>query len=223
MDMGLLAGRYKVGTDDNITMIALVRQSPADKSTTTASRVFYSFSLTRRHSERRKCRQRSGGAEDRRHVQPDNGNDPAAGSIIDSGRPGSSAVPHALAVRQPDRGAIRQSLVPEQWLRLIKDGKDIGYTYLVEEIARDLPRRGQQLMDSGGNDGVLIGVRTRTLPEPGTQVDTESWMWSCVRSQNGKVHELCPAEKSGRGGRPLQRDRIDQHANQADQRARERS
>jgi hypothetical protein len=68
--------------------------------------------------------------------------------------------------------------VPEQWLRIIKDGKDIGYSYLVEEIGRDLPRNGQQLMESGGNDGVLIGVRTRALPDAGTQIDTESWMWS---------------------------------------------
>src|SRR5688572_708584 len=46
MDMGLVAGRYRVGADDFITMIALVRQSPVDKRTTTASRVYYSFSLT---------------------------------------------------------------------------------------------------------------------------------------------------------------------------------
>jgi hypothetical protein len=49
---------------------------------------------------------------------------------------------------------------------------------MVEEVARDLPRHGQSLMEAGGDDGVLIGVRTRTMPEAGTQIDSESWLWA---------------------------------------------
>jgi hypothetical protein len=197
MDMGLLAGRYKVGTDDNITMIALVRQSPADKSTTTATRVYYSFSLT-------------AGIPKGENI---NGN-PEVQKIADTFNQMTETI-HLLdqtTIREDqDRRLyrtrslfvnlteprIRQALVPEQWLRLIKNGKDIGYSYLVEEIGRDLPRRGQQLMDAGGADGVLIGVRTRTLPEAGMQVDTETWMWSSFDRKFEKFTNFALMKRNG--------------------------
>ena len=56
------------------------------------------------------------------------------------------------------------TLVPEQWLRLMKDGKDIGYTYIVEEP-------GTQ----GPNEGIKIGIRSRSYPERTVQVDGETW------------------------------------------------
>jgi hypothetical protein len=64
---------------------------------------------------------------------------------------------------------IKRVLVPEQWFRLIRDGKDIGYTYVIEEPYKQ-----------GGNDGVRIGMRSRTMPDKGMQVDTESWMFSSM-------------------------------------------
>jgi hypothetical protein len=72
---------------------------------------------------------------------------------------------------------LRSVLQPEQWFRLIRDDKDIGYTYEVEQIGRDLPRQGQAEIDSGP-EGVLIGVRTRLIPEAGIQTDGESWLFS---------------------------------------------
>lgn len=69
---------------------------------------------------------------------------------------------------------IKRALVPEQWFRLIQNGKDIGYTYVVEEPYKQ-----------GGNDGVRIGVRSRTIPDQGMQVDAESWLFS----SNDRRHE----------------------------------
>jgi hypothetical protein len=73
-------------------------------------------------------------------------------------------------------GRLRQSLVPEQWVRLIRNGKDIGYSYIVEEVGTDIPRKGVK-PQGGGPEGVLIGVRSRSWPDGKMQVDAESWMW----------------------------------------------
>lgn len=69
---------------------------------------------------------------------------------------------------------IRQAMVPEQWLRLMRDGKDIGYTYIVEEAEK----RGRQ-------DGVKIGIRSRTVPEADVQVDAETWMYCTFDRAHG--------------------------------------
>jgi hypothetical protein len=178
MDVGQIAAHYSSGADHFITMIALIRQSPADKSTTTASRMYYSFSLTAGIPKDVKI---ESDPEVRKIAETFN-------QVIDSIRLLDQSIirdeqdarlfrTRALFLNMTE-ARMRQSLVPEQWLRLIKDGKDIGYSYLIEEVARDLPRRGQQLIDANGTDGVLIGIRTRTMPEAGTQVDTESWMWA---------------------------------------------
>jgi hypothetical protein len=69
------------------------------------------------------------------------------------------------------------ALVREQWLRLMKDGKDIGYSYIIEEPANDLPRAGKASATPEKPLGVRIGVRSRTVPEADFVVDAESWMW----------------------------------------------
>ncbi|HMO25107.1 MAG TPA: hypothetical protein PKB10_02460 [Tepidisphaeraceae bacterium] len=71
---------------------------------------------------------------------------------------------------------LRATIVPEQWFRLLRDGKDIGYTYVVEEIATDVPRRGVK-PPPGGKEGILTGARPRPSPDPDEVVDSESWMW----------------------------------------------
>ena len=59
---------------------------------------------------------------------------------------------------------LRDTLIPEQWMRLIHDGKDIGYTYIVEEP------------DAAGKvEGIRIGIRSRSYPDAQTQVDGETW------------------------------------------------
>lgn len=59
---------------------------------------------------------------------------------------------------------LRETLIPEQWMRLIQNGKDIGYTYIVEEPD-----------DQAGADGIKIGIRSRSYPDASTQVDGETW------------------------------------------------
>jgi hypothetical protein len=73
---------------------------------------------------------------------------------------------------------------------MVKDGKDIGYTYIVEEIGRDLPRHGQRdaLQSADSPEGVVIGMRSRTLPEPGVQIDAESWAWASFDRRHEKFH-----------------------------------
>lgn len=59
-----------------------------------------------------------------------------------------------------------KALIPEQWLRLTRDGKDIGYTYIVEERTKE-----------DGRDGILISVRSRSVVGPENQVDVASRMF----------------------------------------------
>ena len=62
--------------------------------------------------------------------------------------------------------AMNKALIPEQWWRLTRDGEDIGYSYVVEERAKE-----------DGREGVLVSVRSRTMPGPGQQVDVSSRMF----------------------------------------------
>ena len=72
---------------------------------------------------------------------------------------------------------LRNALIKEQWLRMLdKNGRDVGYMYVVEEVAGDLPKKRAPKKPTRA-DGVRIGIRSRTLPEPGVQVDVEQWMW----------------------------------------------
>jgi hypothetical protein len=68
---------------------------------------------------------------------------------------------------------IKEAVVPEQWLRLMREGKDIGYSYVVEEVvnARDVRNNPGRT-----HDGVLISVRSRTV-EAGNQVDIGSQLF----------------------------------------------
>ena len=68
---------------------------------------------------------------------------------------------------------IKEAVVPEQWLRLMREGKDIGYSYVVEEVvnARDVRNNPGR-----AHDGVLISIRSRTV-EGGNQVDIGSQLF----------------------------------------------
>ncbi len=59
---------------------------------------------------------------------------------------------------------LKSVLVPEQYIRVIRDGKDIGYSYIVEEPET-----------IGTIPGLKIGIRSRTVPEGGQQIDGETW------------------------------------------------
>src|SRR4051812_25412807 len=62
---------------------------------------------------------------------------------------------------------LTSALIPEQWLRLMKDGKDIGYTYIVEEPGTN-----------GPNEGIKIGIRSRSYPDRTVQIDGETWYFT---------------------------------------------
>jgi len=55
---------------------------------------------------------------------------------------------------------LREALIEEQWLRIQRDGRDIGYTYIVEETDK-----------LGAKEAIVLLLRTRTMPEGKKQVD----------------------------------------------------
>lgn len=90
---------------------------------------------------------------------------------------------------------LAAALIPKQWVRVLKDGKDIGYTYIVEETAADIPRKkAQDPVDQNEpvtnpkvreGDGILIGVRSRITLDGirsdkttgPIQTDSETWLF----------------------------------------------
>ena len=90
--------------------------------------------------------------------------------------------------------AMHAALVSEQWLRIIRDGKDIGYTYITEDPAASIPpklteaqvkehKSVRDLIRPG--DGVLIGMRARLIQDGmrsdkskgPIQTDSASWFF----------------------------------------------
>ena len=59
--------------------------------------------------------------------------------------------------------AIKSVLVPKQYFRILSAGKDIGYTYFIEEPVNRTAR-----------DGVLIGIRAFTRPPTDTETPSSS-------------------------------------------------
>lgn len=68
---------------------------------------------------------------------------------------------------------LRDLLVREQFLRLLKDGKDVGYSYVVEETGSGVPSRDEA--PNATPTGIRVGVRSHTTPSAGVAVDAESW------------------------------------------------
>jgi hypothetical protein len=86
--------------------------------------------------------------------------------------------------------AYKRALVPEQWFRIVQDGKDIGYTNIVEETANQANR-----------DGFRVMVRSRTFPAKGKQLDSESELFCAF----DRSHEEWTSSSSltGEGQAPL--------------------
>jgi hypothetical protein len=84
----------------------------------------------------------------------------------------------ALFVDWNDRGGkrLKDAIVPEQWLRLVRDGKDVGYSYVVEEA---VTAANVKANPARAYDGILISVRSRTI-EGGTQVDIGSQLFTSL-------------------------------------------
>jgi hypothetical protein len=169
MDVGMLAARYTLGVQTSLTQQAYFRMDDEN---------FYLFNLTVPAPRKGEL-----------------GDDPSIQSAVSTFTNMLDTV-HLLeqtSVReeQEDRlmhtrtlfvnwtpEKIKSALIKEQWLRIVRDGHDVGYCYVVEDVGRDLPRPGHPESEfAGGQDGALIGMRSRTVPKPGIQVDSESWLW----------------------------------------------
>jgi hypothetical protein len=191
LDMGLLAGRTSVGVENNLVLIALVRKTPGPGAPD-AAHIYYAFNFTA-----------AGIARDAKDAPLDKDKNVVDAVDMFNQLMDSVRLLDQSSVRQDqdDRlirtrslfvnlteTKLRNALVREQWLRLIKGGKDIGYTYIVEETSVDLPRMNARTggVQAGGVEGVLVGVRSRTLPESGIQADTESWMWTSFDRRHEK-------------------------------------
>lgn len=98
---------------------------------------------------------------------------------------------------QWSRQKLQAAMIPQQYLRIQHDGKDIGYCYVLNEVGNGLPQvvrdatTHQALRDPRTNelqrvdakadpataDGLRVAIRTRTFPEKGKFVDIETWYY----------------------------------------------
>jgi hypothetical protein len=101
---------------------------------------------------------------------------------------------------------LQQTLVPQTWLRLIRNGKDIGYSYVVEEPAVDLPRPGQTEKVVERPLGVRVGVRSRTQPDADLILDSESWSYvSFDRGQEAFSNQIVAKSADGKSDYAIER------------------
>lgn len=194
LDVGWIKGKYVVGKDTNLVLIALVRERPADVRRD-ASYVYYSFNFNATFPD---VPNEADLRKDPRAMRAEQMFNAVIGTVQvldqtvireDQNRRLFRTRGLMVNLTEP---RLTAALAPETFLRVIKDGKDIGYTYTVEETGRDLPRRGgaggqrEALQAANAPEGVLVGVRSRTFPEPGTQIDAESWFWSSFDRRHEK-------------------------------------
>lgn len=154
---GIIAGRMMVGSQRKLLQQAIVQPN---------EQLYYTFSLS------------TPAAKDAKGVDSD---DPAEKVAAESFRQMLDTIKMLdrtpIKADQDERlyrtralfvelnGArMKKVLIPEQWLRLQHDGRDIGYTYIVEEADA-----------KPGSDAIKIGIRSRSYPDAETQVDGETW------------------------------------------------
>jgi hypothetical protein len=95
-------------------------------------------------------------------------------------------------------GPIRSALVPEQYQRIIRDGQDVGYQHIVEEFEPN-PKSPEESI-------LRIGVRSRMMPTPQQQWDTQTWMISSA----DRKHEHWKTAASGTDNKGQQIDSFSQ-------------
>lgn len=100
---------------------------------------------------------------------------------------------------------LRDSLQAGQWLRVIRDGKDVGFKYVIEEIAQDLPRKTSVPPKTPLPFGVLIGERSRMVATDGGRVDSESWQF-CTFDRNYESFSTTVYTESPRMGKIITGD-----------------
>lgn len=177
VDVGMIALRYVHGLETILSQQALVRQG---------GRAYFVITLTSPGSK-------ASGKEP--------GNDPVErhavetfGEVLDSiqlldqeplirDQEDRLYATRALFVNLGGKDRLQKALVPQQWLRLTRHDKDIGYVYTIEETADGLPgddraRSRKPGARRGAADGILIGSRTRTVAGEDRRLDTESWLYT---------------------------------------------
>jgi hypothetical protein len=104
---------------------------------------------------------------------------------------------------------LKAALIPEQWLRVTRDGKDVGYTYICEQQAGGIPHIGHKddapPPAAGANQpngpkvqmfkpdippgtDILIGIRSRSIDvglrsdktQGPIQTDSEAWLFTSM-------------------------------------------
>jgi hypothetical protein len=95
-------------------------------------------------------------------------------------------------------------LVPESWARVMKNGKDVGYVYTVEEKADEKSMLG-------GKPSIRIGIRSRQFDDQKRQIDAEAWLqmttdrkhekWSRVSTVTEPLPKDPPVDP--KAGKPL--------------------
>ncbi len=92
-------------------------------------------------------------------------------NIVEYQRQGLYSTMGLFVLWSADRNQmIRSALVPDQYQRIIQNGRDIGYQHIVEEY---------EINPKSPDESTLrIGVRSHMMPTPPEQWDTETWMVS---------------------------------------------
>jgi hypothetical protein len=84
---------------------------------------------------------------------------------------------------------IQSALVSEQYQRIIRDGQDVGYQHVVEDFEPNSKAPEESTL--------RIGVRSRMMPTPLQQWDTDTWMISSAdrKHEHWKTSARCTNNK----------------------------
>jgi hypothetical protein len=136
---------------------------------------------------------------------------------------------HAMLYQMKSKVRLHAALIGEQWLRVMRNGHDVGYSYITEQTAAGVPRplkpeelragKGDRdLVDKNG-DGILVGIRSRMInppeqfngnekPKGPTQVDNATWLFVTPdqRLEDWSRITVVNDATVGRDGKPVVRE-----------------
>ena len=82
---------------------------------------------------------------------------------------------------------VKQAIIPEQYFRLLRDGKDIGWSFVTEEPG---PRLGE--------DGVFVSIISQAAGEGGAKVNLSSEMFSSESRRNEAWVTVTTIDRAGK-------------------------
>jgi hypothetical protein len=97
------------------------------------------------------------------------------------------------------RAKLEKCLIPQQWMRILKNGKDVGYLYIIEEKTT-----------LGGFPAVKIGLRGRQYDDADRQIDTEAWLQMTTDRKHEKWSRLTVTfdkKKMAAGSKDLEKEK----------------